>query len=62
MVPSGPLPDVPTMALLLNVRRRPPAEAVINRDRITTAVTELFEARQEWGSLAIGGSLSRAWA
>ena len=60
--PPARLPDVPTMAVLLDNRRRPPAEAVISRDRIITAVTELFEARQEWGSLPVGGSLSRAWA
>ena len=60
--PPARLPDVPAIAVLLDVRRRPPAEAVFNRDRITTAVTELLEARQEWGNLAIGGSLSRAWA
>ncbi len=59
--PPARLPDVPAMAVLLDVRRRPPAEATISRDRITAAVTELFEARQEWGSLPVGGSLSRAW-
>jgi hypothetical protein len=59
--PTAPLPDVPAMAVLLDVRRRPPAEATISRDRITAAVTRLFEARQEWGSLPVGGSLSRAW-
>jgi len=59
--PPARLPDVPTMAVLLDPRRRPPAEAVISRDRITAAVTDLFEARQEWGSLLVGGSLSRAW-
>jgi hypothetical protein len=59
--PPSRLPDVPTMTVLLDVRRRPPAEAIITRDRITTAVTELFGARQEWGSLPVGGSLSRAW-
>ena len=59
--PTAPVPDVPAMAVLLDVRRRPPAEATISRDRITAAVTRLFEARQEWGSLPVGGSLSRAW-
>jgi hypothetical protein len=54
-------PDVPAMAVLLDVRRRPPAEAIISRDRITAAVTELFEAGQEWGSLPVGGSLTRPW-
>ena len=62
MVPPARLPDGPAMAVLLDRRRRPPAEAIISRDRITTAVTGLFEARQEWGSLLVGGSLSRAWA
>jgi len=30
--------------------------------RIATAVTELFAARQEWATLPVGGSLSRAWS
>lgn len=59
--PPARLPDVPAMSVLLDVRRRPPAEAIISRDRTTTAVTQLFEARQEWGSLPVGGSLTRAW-
>jgi hypothetical protein len=59
--PPARLPDVPAMAVLLDVRRRPAAEAIVSRDRITVAVTRLFEARQEWGSLPLGGSLSRAW-
>jgi hypothetical protein len=59
--PPARLPDVPAMAVLLDVRRRPPAQAIMSRDRITAAVTELFEARQEWGSLPVGGSLCRAW-
>jgi hypothetical protein len=37
--PSAPLPDV---APLLNARRRPPVEAVISRNRITTAVIGLW--------------------
>jgi len=59
--PPARLPDGPAMAVLLDARRRPPAEATISRDRITAAVTGLFEARQEWASLPVGGSLSRAW-
>lgn len=59
--PPAPLPDVPALAVLLDARRRPPVEAVISRDRITAAVTGLFRAKQEWGSLPVGGSLSRAW-
>jgi hypothetical protein len=59
--PPARLPDVPTLVVLLDVRRRPPAQAIISRDRITAAVTELVEARLEWDSLPVGGSLSRAW-
>jgi hypothetical protein len=53
--------DVRAMAVLLDPRRRPPAEAIVSRDRITAAVIELFEARQEWGRLPVGGALARAW-
>jgi hypothetical protein len=60
--PPARLPDGPTLAVLLDARRRPPAEAIISRDRIATAVTGLFAARQEWATLPVGGSLSRAWS
>jgi len=49
------------MAVLLDIRRRPPADAVTSRDRITAAVAELFEAGREWRCLPVGGSLTRTW-
>ncbi|WP_194892220.1 hypothetical protein [Catenulispora pinisilvae] len=59
--PPGRLPDVPALAVLLDARRRPPVEAIIDRGRMITAVTELFEARRAWSALPIGESLTHTW-
>ncbi|MEZ0112552.1 hypothetical protein ABH920_006574 [Catenulispora sp. EB89] len=59
--PPDRLPDVPALAVLLDARRRPPVDATIDRGRVTTAVTELVEARRAWLKLPVGRSLTRTW-
>jgi hypothetical protein len=59
--PPARLPDVPGLGVLLDVRRRPPVDATVDRQHVTSAVIALFEERQAWAGLPVGGSLSRAW-
>lgn len=60
--PPARLPDVPGLGVLLDVRRRPPVDATVDRQRVTSAVIDLFEARRAWSELPIGGSLTRTWS
>jgi hypothetical protein len=59
--PPATLPRLPTMALLLDPRRRPPAEAVFSKETITSAVVALWEAEQQWRRLPVGDALTRHW-
>jgi hypothetical protein len=60
-LPPAAFPCVPTGALLLDPRRRPPAEAVISMPALAEAAVALHQAGREWPDLPVGGFLSRSW-
>jgi hypothetical protein len=60
--PPAPLPPVPALALLLDLRRRPSAGVVISHDARTAAAVGLHEAERRWHDLPVGGVLSRPWS
>jgi hypothetical protein len=60
-LPPAAFPPVPTMALLLDPRRRPPVHATITREALAAAAAALCEAEREWRDLPVGGALSRPW-
>lgn len=60
--PPASVPSVPTMALLLDPRRRPPTQATFDRRTLTAAAFALHSAEQEWQELPVGRAVSRRWA
>lgn len=61
--PPAVFPNVPTMALLMDPRRRPPAEAgaAFTSEALENAAVALYAAEHEWRDLPIGKALTREW-